>query len=539
MAPIMNSKSEGLSGNQTLATQAEIEKLSKAAVQYFTADDISLALSKFKKAYLLSSNLPEKRAQKVCLFNLGAAYISADKPKKGLKCLIKSLTKGYTKNYGDLFFNIGAAYDVMKDHDKAIKFYQKALNEYETDDIGNIAETLIKIGYAFAATGNLHSASQTFKYAGASYQKMERTAEAAMALREAANYMIRSRESPIKDVLQTLHDCEKLCDGITDKCLLCKLYNHLGIHYAELKYFGEAATCIKKSIRLCSGTNYSTQKMAVLLQNSGAVENSLGQYEISLASHMVAADTFGDLGDSNRQGQCLCNLAYAFSQLEKYDKAEFYYQQALRAFTDAGELRGQWVAVEGMAASQFRLGDTDQAIDSYKQAVEVFVKAKETSEIWRERLLRKLTDAIEYGASQKHPESPGRTPTPTESIREEPSEDDKGQKTTENKDEVTKASPPVVRFVCSPVCCSFQDQRPPPTIPKKEDLPTTSTVPLASPGLSSLKPSIVHPKQQPTESQNADEDESTMSSDSEDHESDQEEADIRPETTKSKMCSIS
>lgn len=45
----------------------------------------------------------------------------------------------------------------------------------------------------------------------------------------------------------------------------------------------------------------------------------------------------GALRERNAQGQSLCNLAYAYSQLKNYGMAEYYYQEALNAFVDVGK----------------------------------------------------------------------------------------------------------------------------------------------------------------------------------------------------------
>lgn len=78
-------------------------------------------------------------------------------------------------------------------------------------------------------------------------------------------------------------------------CLLFlgTLYNHIGLHYAELKCFSEAEKCFTESLNLCSGKQFSIRKMAVLLQNLGAVDNALYHYEKSLRSHAEAADMYG------------------------------------------------------------------------------------------------------------------------------------------------------------------------------------------------------------------------------------------------------
>ncbi|XP_030044726.1 tetratricopeptide repeat protein 24 isoform X2 [Microcaecilia unicolor] len=395
--------------NQELLIQTEIQSLSKSAAQSFDNDDISQALRMFKTAFLLSCKLTEKQTQKACLFNLGAAYISAGKPQKGLKCLLKSKAEGSEATDASLYFNIAAAYDEMKEPTKAVKFYEKAIKSYGLSEINNIADALIKLSYCSVVTGNLPSAAHTFKLAGQAYQKLKKTDDAVMAMREAANYMIQSQKFSKLEVLSTLNICVQLCAGVTDKSLLGKLYNHIGLHYAEMKCFGQARQCFAESLDTCKGTSFSIRKKAVLLQNLGAIDNALGQYETSLRCHAEAADMYGTLGERHAQGQCLCNLAFAYSQLKNYNMAEFYYQQALCAFSDVGEIHGQWQACEGLGAIHFCLGNKDQAISYYKQALSLFGKSKETSDILRERILGKLVHVIEQKAMHQHPVSCGKS----------------------------------------------------------------------------------------------------------------------------------
>ncbi|XP_073474913.1 tetratricopeptide repeat protein 24-like isoform X2 [Aquarana catesbeiana] len=380
---------------------AKIQTLSKEGKELMGKDEINRSLKLFKKAFILSCNLSNEGIRKKCLFNLGAAYICVGKPKKALKCLMKSRNHDKDEEDGDLFFNIAAAYDKMQEYDKAVKFYEKAINQYSSEEINSIADALIKLGYCFASVEEFSSAAHSFKLAGHSYLKNERMEDAAMAMREASKYMINSQAFSKTDVLQTLNMCVQSFKGISDKQTLGTLYNHVGLHYAELKCFSEAEKCFTESLNLCSGKQFSIRKMAVLLQNLGAVDNALYQYEKSLRSHAEAADMYGSLGERNEQGQCLCNLAFAYSQLKNFDMAEFYYLQALQAFVDADDPRRQCHVSEGLGATYFCLGNLDQAIHYYKKALTLSGSAKETSDMIRERILEKLTDAIEYKAARQ------------------------------------------------------------------------------------------------------------------------------------------
>ncbi|XP_075060994.1 tetratricopeptide repeat protein 24-like [Mixophyes fleayi] len=382
--------------------QDKIKSLCKEGSNLLNKEDRSGALKTFKKAFILSCQLSDERVQKACLFNLGAAYICVGKPQKALKCLVKSKTTGMEDRDGDLYFNIAAAYDEMQEYGKAVKFYERAINEYSYDKINSIADALIKLGYCFVTVGDLPSAAHSFRLAGHSYLKSQQLEDATMAMREAAKYMINSQAFSKTEVLQTLNSCVESLKGVSDKQLLGSLYNHVGLHYAEIKCFSAAEKCFIESMNLCRGKQFSIRKMAVLLQNLGAVDNALYQYEKSLRSHAEAADMYGSLGDRNAQGQCLCNLAFAYSQLRNYDMAEFYYQQALQAFVDADDLLRQCHVSEGLGSTYFCLGNLDQAIHFYKEALTLYGKSKETTDAPRERILEKLTDAIECKVNQQH-----------------------------------------------------------------------------------------------------------------------------------------
>ncbi|XP_068128627.1 tetratricopeptide repeat protein 24-like isoform X2 [Hyperolius riggenbachi] len=379
-----------------------IQLLCKEGREQMKKEDVGGALKTFKKAFLLSCKHSSERMQKTCLFNLGAAYVCVGKPKKALKCFIKCRIYDKEHEDGDLYFNIAAAYDNMQEYGKAVKFYEKAINEYNSKEIVNIADALIKLGYCFANTGELSSAAHSFRLAGHSYLKTERLEDAAMAMREATKYMINSQAFSKAEVLQTLNFCVQSFKGVSDKKLLGTLYNHVGLHYAEMKCFSQAEKCFTESLNLCSGNQFSIRRIAVLLQNLGAVDNALYQYEKSLRSHAEAADMYGSLGERNAQGQCLCNLAFAYSQLKNYDLAEFYYLQALQAFVDADDPMRQCHVCEGLGATYFCLGNLDQAISYYKKALTMSGQSKGTTDAIRERILGKLTDVIEHKVSHQH-----------------------------------------------------------------------------------------------------------------------------------------
>ncbi|XP_078237169.1 tetratricopeptide repeat protein 24 [Pogona vitticeps] len=199
-----------------------------------------------------------------------------------------------------------------------------------------------------------------------------------MAFREAANYLLRSPESSQDEVLGALRTCGQSCTKITDQNLRGKLYNDLGLHYAQTGLFRLAERYFHEALQLCRQDDVSGQKRAVLLQNLGAVYNALEQFERALSFHSEAADIYGALGASQRtaQAQCLYNLATAHVRLKNYSSAEFYYQQTQKAFAETGDSSGEALTCEALGATHFSQGHLDRAVGYYKQALKLFGKAK-------------------------------------------------------------------------------------------------------------------------------------------------------------------
>lgn len=61
-----------------------------------------------------------------------------------------------------------------------------------------------------------------------------------------------------------------------------KVYNDLGLSFSQLKLFQEAAWCYERALPLVSTR---PKRLAVVLQNLGAVHNTLSQYRQALDYH--------------------------------------------------------------------------------------------------------------------------------------------------------------------------------------------------------------------------------------------------------------
>uniref|UniRef100_A0A4W5MCI0 Uncharacterized protein n=1 Tax=Hucho hucho TaxID=62062 RepID=A0A4W5MCI0_9TELE len=125
-----------------------------------------------------------------------------------------------------------------------------------------------------------------------------------------------------------------------------KVYNDLGLSFSQLKFFQEAAGCYERALPLASTR---PSRLTVVLQNLGAVYNTLSQYRQALDYHRQAASLHGSLGSRRAQGRCFSNLAFALSQLREHEEAAENYLHTLQAFKDTGPMAG----LRGLKGSSF------------------------------------------------------------------------------------------------------------------------------------------------------------------------------------------
>ncbi|XP_035235207.1 tetratricopeptide repeat protein 24 [Anguilla anguilla] len=393
---------------EVLEIQADIEGLTASGNSALLRGDCTEALGFFKKAFKASLELQETRVQRACAFNVGAAYVEAGKPQKGLDFLKRAQPGERGERVADLQFNLGAAHEALKEPAHAAAHYLQAAQLYRSQgEGGSEGDACMKLARCHLLAQDWTQAAQSLQRAGESYRVAGKLESAAVALKEAGDHMLQSDDFTEDDVIAVLTECLELTVSVKDEDTAGKLYNDLGLSFSQLQLFPEAAECFERALPLA---RTEPQRRAVVLQNLGAIHNTLAQYQQALGYHREAAALHGSQGSRGAQGQCFSNLAFALSQLGEHEEAGENYLHALQAFKDTDDHEGQWQACEGLGSAKLRVGDPEKATVYYKQALGLLCKCKDFPSVAQERLVNRLSDALQYKLSLQSRLSHGKAP---------------------------------------------------------------------------------------------------------------------------------
>ncbi|XP_012692899.3 tetratricopeptide repeat protein 24, partial [Clupea harengus] len=387
----------GKSGNDESQVQADIDTLTSSGHSALKRGDCAEALICFKKAYKAAVEIKETKVHRACAFNLGAAYVEAGKPQKGLEFLRKAQPGERRERVADLQYNLGVAHEALGDQAQAAGHYLQAAQLYRSQGDGSSeGDTCMKLARCHLRMKDCSHAAQVFQRAAESYRVAGRLDSAAVALKEATTHMLQCDSFSSEDIITMLSECLELSVSITDQHILGKLYNELGLSFSQLKLFAEASECYEQALPL---VRPKPRRLAVVLQNLGAVHNTLGQYQQALDFHREAAALHGSQGSRRAQGRCFSNLGFAHSQIGELEEAGESYLHALQAFKDTEDHMGQWQACEGLGEIRLQLRDPDKATVYYKQALGVLSKCKDSDGSVQERLVNRLSEALQLRLS--------------------------------------------------------------------------------------------------------------------------------------------
>ena len=110
---------------------------------------------------------------------------------------------------------------------------------------------------------------------------------------------------------------------------------------------------------------------------------------------LVCPSHTGRTKNFSSEAKCHCNLAFAYTQLKNYPSASESFKKALSNAKSANNHYLQFQAAEGLGAVHYQLEEYSEAVEYFNQALVVLDNIQQDTGIARERVMEKLSDALE------------------------------------------------------------------------------------------------------------------------------------------------
>uniref|UniRef100_A0A8P4KH40 Tetratricopeptide repeat protein 24 n=2 Tax=Dicentrarchus labrax TaxID=13489 RepID=A0A8P4KH40_DICLA len=371
----------------------DIEELTSAGHRALQEGRTGDAVSCFNTALKTAGQLQDSRVLRACSFNLGAAYVEAGQPKKGLDLLRQAQPGPKADRLPDLQFNLALAHNALGQDREAAAFFLQAAQLYRSQgDGGSEGDACMEMGRCYSRLQDWTLAVQGFLRAAESYRIAAMLDSAADAFKEAGSHMIQSDQFSHDDIISALTECLSLMDGLTDLRILGELYLSVGVSYCRLRCFQEAVQCFQRAL---GPVAQQPPLLAAVLHNLGAALNSGGQFTAAVDYHRLAAGLYGSLGCRGDQARCFSNLAFACSQLGDEEEAAESFIHALQGFRDTGDHLAEVQVCESLAECYLRQRKQQKSVQLYKQALSALSHCQQDSSgSVRDRLVERLTAAL-------------------------------------------------------------------------------------------------------------------------------------------------
>ncbi|XP_065814436.1 tetratricopeptide repeat protein 24 isoform X2 [Labrus bergylta] len=379
----------------------DIEELTSAGHRALQEGRSADAMSCFNTALQAAQQLEGRRVQRACSFNLGAAYVETGQPQEGLDFLRQAQPGPRANRLPDLQFNLGLAHNALgQDKEAAIYFLQAAQLYRSQGDGRSEGDACMELSRCYSRVQDWSLAVQGFLRAAESYRVAAMLDSAADALKEAGSHMIQSDQFNRDDIVSVLTECLSLTENITETGILGELFLSVGVSYCRLRCFQEAVQCFHQAL------GPSAQRpplLAKVLHNLGAALNSEGQLTPAVTYHRLAAGLYGSLGCRGDQARCFSNLALTCSQLGDEEEAAESFILALQGFRDTEDHLAEVQVCESLAECYLRQRKQQKAVQLYKQALSALSHCQDTSGHVRDRLVERLTAALQQDLFTQRP----------------------------------------------------------------------------------------------------------------------------------------
>jgi tetratricopeptide (TPR) repeat protein/predicted Ser/Thr protein kinase len=221
---------------------------------------------------------------------------------------------------------------------------------------------------------SLYENNNDLDHASEHYAKvLEQDPKSVAALLATGRVLIKSGKA--QDSLEPLNQAYSLAVRLENQEQKAAILHAIGVAYKILDKPQDALKNYQDSIAIKREIG-DKRGIAVSLNESAQVEDTMGQFAAAEASYKEALQIRRDIGDKKGIGDTLMDLAALYNDRGKPDEALSLYKEALQIERERGDELAQSRCLNNIGSSYFGKGQYDDALTYYQQALTLREKLK-------------------------------------------------------------------------------------------------------------------------------------------------------------------
>jgi len=279
--------------------------------------------------------------------------------------------------------NIGGNYFTQKNFEEAIKYFKKAIDEYENvvfrDVRINKAWVYRKYGDCLFYTGRYEESIHPFNESFKLYSAIEDGNAPFVALDLAESY-------------KKLNKYDKVVEYYTiylENAIKIKNPNYevlgnfeIGFAYYNINKYFEAEKYIRRAISLYYEHNLdNSENLAHYYYRLAQVLDELKKPDESIDNFSHALELYKKIGKTWSISITSKVLGYTLKKYEKYNEAAKYFKEAAKLFIEQGYNDEAAICIEQLGVCYYSTGDLLKAIETYYEAISYYEKVNQENNI--------------------------------------------------------------------------------------------------------------------------------------------------------------
>ena len=269
----------------------------------------------------------------------------------------------------NILIELGLAYFSLSEYNRAIEFYQQALElSRKIADRNGEANSVTGLGNAHNSVAQYQQAINFYQQSLEIHREIgDRDGEASslMSLGVAYN-LLGQYQQAFYLYQQALEIFREIGDRLGEACSL----GNLGEVYRLLSQYQEAFHLYQQALEIFREIGDHHGEVNCLI-NLGNTYNSLGHYQQAIHYHQQSLEICREIGDRNGEANSLMGLGNAYKSLGQYQQGIQFYQQSLVICREIGDRNGEANSLGGLGNAYNSLGKYQQAIQYYHQSLEI------------------------------------------------------------------------------------------------------------------------------------------------------------------------